>query len=90
MNKVKKILLILNNIILIGLGIMIANLSNISYRHSRLGIYTQSNKLINDFYSEFNKGIIITWICWGVAFAFSILQTYLEFRRENISKGNNE
>ncbi len=34
--------------------------------------------------TEFNQGIIITWICWGLALAFSILQTYLEFRKENI------
>lgn len=90
MNKIKRILLILNNIILISLGIMIWNLSSISYRHSRLGIYSQSDKLINDFYTEFSKGIVITWLCWGLAFAFSIFLTYLEFRKENISKGQNE
>ena len=81
MKKMKRILLILNIILIIAFGIMIANLSEISYRHSRLGTYNESSRIIHDFYAAFHDKIIITWIIWGLVFALSLIQIYLEFRK---------
>lgn len=90
MKKIKRIMLILNIIFIIALGSMIANLSNLSYRHSRLGAYSDTSKMIHDFYTEFNEKIIITWICWGLVFVFLLIQTYLEFRKDSISEEPND
>lgn len=86
MMKFKRILLILNIFIIIALGIMIANLSEISYRHSRLGTYNESSRMILDFYTAFHDKIIITWIIWGLVFALSLIQIYLEFRKGTSSE----
>ncbi|MDF2539164.1 MAG: hypothetical protein K0S76_2185 [Herbinix sp.] len=82
MNKIKKILLILNIILTAFLGFIIFQLSNLMYRYKRTRMWIEQNEFNNQLYIDLQEIIPFAWMIWGALIVIAILLFIFEFRKK--------